>query len=296
MYGALIVEDQVSPDVDHDITAIIDDWRLQQDGQFVDDFSNQHDMGHEGRLGNFARAIFTHKTVQQGDRIRLRLINAATARVFPLRLDGLKGKVVALDGMALDAPSKLSQVTLAPAQRVDVIADVVDVPQIVFSSRQGDYFLGEIAVDGYNSTRQPSKIGALPQPNLSKPDLNTPHRLTLDMQGGAMGGRHYGTDIWAFNDVSGLPPKPFAVFRSGETAKISLVNSTAFPHGIHLHGQHFFELDDDGLLGVFRDTTLVDAGQSRDIACVFDNPGRWLLHCHMLGHQAAGMRTWIEVV
>ena len=73
------------------------------------------------------------------------------------------------------------------------------------------------------------------------------------------------------------------------------MNDTRFPHGIHLHGHHFFEVGADGNLGALRDTTLVDAGETRDIVCVFDNPGNWLLHCHMLGHQAAGMKTWVEV-
>jgi FtsP/CotA-like multicopper oxidase with cupredoxin domain len=44
------------------------------------------------------------------------------------------------------------------------------------------------------------------------------------------------------------------------------------------------------------DTILVEAGQSVKIACVFDNPGKWLLHCHMLAHQATGMKTWVEVI
>jgi FtsP/CotA-like multicopper oxidase with cupredoxin domain len=74
-----------------------------------------------------------------------------------------------------------------------------------------------------------------------------------------------------------------------------MVNDTRFPHGIHLHGHHFHELDPDGAPGALRDTSLVNPGQSQDIACVFDNPGKWLMHCHMLGHQAAGMKTWVEV-
>jgi len=49
-------------------------------------------------------------------------------------------------------------------------------------------------------------------------------------------------------------------------------------------------------LGDLRDTTLVDAGASRDIICVFDNPGRWLLHCHMLSHAVGGMRTWVNFI
>ena len=26
-----------------------------------------------------------------------------------------------------------------------------------------------------------------------------------------------------------------------------------------------------------------------------DNPGKWMVHCHMLEHQAAGMAAWFEV-
>ena len=113
--------------------------------------------------------------------------------------------------------------------------------------------------------------------------------------GGAMGRRHGGDNIWAFNNVSDLPADPFGSFKRGETARMTLVNDTAFAHAVHLHGHHFFEANSDGTPGDLRDTTLVDAGKSRDVICVFDNPGRWLLHCHMLSHAVGGMRTWVNV-
>lgn len=295
LYGAIIVEETSPPDVDHDITAIIDDWRIQSDGQLSDDFGNRHDMGHEGRMGNFARAIFSQSQVRKGDRVRIRLINAATARIFPLRLAGLKGKIVALDGMPLTTPTNFEELVIAPAQRVDVIADVADTLQVIFATGRGDYLLGELSLNGVNSERKPSPIAPLPPANIQAPDLRTGKHLILEMQGGAMGARHAGSDIWAFNGISGLPPSPFASVKRGETVLITLKNPTAFPHGIHLHGNHFAELDTDGGIGPLRDTTLVDAGQSQTIACAFENPGRWLLHCHMLGHQAAGMKTWVEV-
>ena len=115
------------------------------------------------------------------------------------------------------------------------------------------------------------------------------------MMGGAMGGRPGGANVWSFNDVSDLQQDPFAAIERGETVRITLVNDTAFPHGIHLHGHHFYEVAPDGSLGDRRDTTLVVAGESRDVLCVFDNPGRWLIHCHMLSHSIGGMRTWVEV-
>ena len=110
-----------------------------------------------------------------------------------------------------------------------------------------------------------------------------------------MGGQHPGEDIWSFNGVSDLPDQPWLKAERGTAVQISLVNDTSFPHGIHLHGQHFYEITDDGSLGAFRDTSLVNARESRDILCVFENSGKWLLHCHMLGHSATGMKTWVEV-
>jgi FtsP/CotA-like multicopper oxidase with cupredoxin domain len=64
---------------------------------------------------------------------------------------------------------------------------------------------------------------------------------------------------------------------------------------MHLHGHHFRRLGADGAPGPLRDTTLVAPGDRANIAFVADNPGAWLLHCHMLEHSAAGMSTWIEV-
>ena len=295
LYGPLIVEEPTPPRVDHDITAMVDDWRIEETGGLMDGFGAMHDFAHAGRLGNYAKVILSRDTVQIGDRIRLRLINTATARVFPLKLEGLDGNVVALDGMPLAEPRPLDELMLAPAQRVDVIGNVTGPVDFLFVARDGLYELGGIAVEGTNGTPIAEVIRALPAANIATPNDQPEHRLTLKMEGGAMGGRHAGDDIWAFNGVSGMPDAPLAQFKIGETAEFDLVNDTSFPHGIHLHGHHFHELNADGSLGDLRDTTLVDARQSRKIAVVFDNPGKWLLHCHMLGHQASGMKTWVQV-
>ncbi|WP_164662125.1 multicopper oxidase family protein [Tropicibacter sp. Alg240-R139] len=302
LYGPLIVKELTLPDVDHDLIVMIDDWRMIEDGTLADGFENMHDQAHQGRLGNFARALVEPVTqVRRGDRARLRLINVATDRIFPVELEGVEGKVVALDGMPLVDPQELSGLILAPAQRADIIADVTSAAPIsfVFPTRDGPYLLGEIPVEGANTTRQPSEISALTPNEIATPDTDNAVSLTLTMEGGAMSRRMMqgmmGGDIWTFNGQSGLTNTPLHRFERGQTARIHLKNDTRFPHGIHLHGHHFFEVEADGNLSAFRDTTLVDAGEARDILCVFDNPGRWLLHCHMLGHQAAGMKTWVEV-
>ncbi|WP_282094144.1 multicopper oxidase family protein [Epibacterium ulvae] len=302
LYGPLIVDELTPPDVDHDLIVLIDDWRMTEAGTLADGFENMHDQAHQGRLGNYARALVEPSTpVRRGDRVRLRLINVATDRIFPVEIEGVDGKIVANDGMPLVSPQELSSLILAPAQRADIIADVTSPDQIafMFPTQDGPYLLGEIPVEDANTERQPSEISALPPNEVTQPDLDNAVSLTLTMEGGAMSRRMMqgmmGGDIWAFNGQSGLTDTPFHLFERGQTACIRLVNDTRFPHGIHLHGHHFFEVGADDGLGAIRDTTLVDAGETRDIVCVFDNPGKWLLHCHMLGHQAAGMKTWVEV-
>ncbi len=294
MMGPLIVEDDLPPDVDHDITVLMSDWRLQEDGALSDEFTDMHSVAHGGYMGNFARAFLSQDEVRAGDRVRLRLINAATNRIFSLAISGVNGSIVALDGMALAQPRSLEEIVLAPAQRADLIVDVSGPVGFDMMTRQGPYRLADLAVVGTNADRVTSPIPALSQPDLPVPSEPTQH-LTLTMMGGAMGSRHGGDNIWAFNNVSDLQPEPFGSFQRGETVRITMVNDTSFPHGIHLHGHHFFEVDANGAFGDLRDTTLVNAGESRDIICVFDNPGRWLLHCHMLSHAVGGMRTWVTV-
>ncbi len=294
MMGPLIVEDDTPPDIDHDITVLLSDWQMQEDGSLSEEFTDRHSVAHGGYMGNFARAFLSKEQVQVGDRVRFRLINAATNRIFPTLVSGVSGSVVALDGMALAEPRPLTELVLAPAQRADLIVDITGPVGFDMVTRQGSYRLADLAVIGTNTDRQAGPILALMSPELPEPNEPTQH-LTLTMMGGAMGGRHGGDNIWAFNNVSDLKADPFGSFERGETVRITMVNDTSFPHGIHLHGHHFYEVSGNDALGDLRDTTLVDAGESRDIICVFDNPGRWLLHCHMLSHAVGGMRTWVNV-
>ena len=294
MMGPLIVEDDTSPDVDHDITVLLSDWLIGEDGSLSDEFTDMHSVAHDGYMGNFARGFLSKEQVKMGDRVRFRLINAATNRIFTTSVSGVTGSILALDGMALAAPRPLTELVLAPAQRADLIVDITGPVGFDMVTRQGSYRLADLAVSGTNIDRKAGPIVALTPPDLPTPSEPTQH-LTLTMMGGAMGGRHGGDNIWAFNNISDLQADPFGSFQRGETVRITMVNDTSFPHGIHLHGHHFYEIGGDDTLGDLRDTTLVNAGESRDIICVFDNPGRWLLHCHMLSHAVGGMRTWVNV-
>mgnify|MGYP000338828440 CR=1 FL=1 len=125
--GALVVEEaDGGPEVDSDEVLLIDDWRLAEDAQIAGGFGNMHDWAHAGRVGNWITVNGNgdwRTSVQRHSRHRLRLVNTANARIFSLEAQGLAGWIVALDGMPLDAPQPLGHLTLAPAQRADIIVD-----------------------------------------------------------------------------------------------------------------------------------------------------------------------------
>ena len=295
LYGPLIVEERHPPDVDADIIVMIDDWWMEQSGELRDDFNSMFHFSHGGRLGNYAKAIVSQSSVVEGDRVRLRLINTANARVFPIDISGVEGNLVALDGMPLKAVQPIDTIHLAPAQRADIIADVIDDIDFSFWTGQEHYPLATINAEGSNPATRAIPIAPLPPNNVATTNGDADMHVTLRMQGGAMGGRHPGDDIWSFNGTSGLQDSPWLQLQRDTAVKMTLVNDTSFPHGIHLHGHHFYEMDGKASLGPLRDTTLVDARGNRDILCVFNNPGKWLLHCHTLGHSATGLKTWVEV-
>lgn len=106
LHGALIVEEHEPPVVDRDITWILDDWRLDRDASIRGGFGNYMDLSHAGRIGNTVTVngkIAEAFAVRAGERIRLRLINAANARIFALEFSGHSPRIIALDGQPVAA-------------------------------------------------------------------------------------------------------------------------------------------------------------------------------------------------
>ena len=103
--------------------------------------------------------------------------------------------------------------------------------------------------------------------------------------------------VWAFNGEAGLTEAPLAKYQRGQTVRIRMVNTTAWPHAMHFHGHHVREVAHSKRqpLPYWRDTVLMLPQEEITVAFIAHNPGKWMCHCHMLEHQAGGMATWYEV-
>ncbi len=320
--GALIVEEAEPPAVDRELLWTIQDWRLTDDAQIAPGFNNRMEAAMDGRVGNTVTIngrVPDTVNVRAGERIRLRLLNAAIARIMALRFEGHRPTTVALDGQPCEPHEPVDgRILLGPAMRADVILDMQGEPgrwyQVVddFYDRLA-YTLVRLEYDKAAPARlHPSDASLrLPSNPVPRPNLKTASVHEVQLQGGMMGGTGMGGGMmgmggnaaWAINGQSmtgdgnpGMPPL-FEIAR-GRSCILDMRNDTAWWHPMHLHGHSFQVLDRDDRPerhGVWGDTVLVRPRERVRVAFVADNPGDWMLHCHVMEHQVGGLMTIIRV-
>ncbi len=77
--------------------------------------------------------------------------------------------------------------------------------------------------------------------------------------------------------------------RQGEKVRFTFINDSMMHHPMHLHG-HFFRLvTSAGSLSPMKHTIDVPPMTSHTIEFAADEPGDWMMHCHVLYHLAIGM-------
>ena len=337
LYGPLIVRDSDEISGDRDVLIVADDWLINEEEQIdATSFGSLGHWSHGGRLGNalsingkFAPSL----PIPSAGPVRLRLINTANARILTFELssaasgdmpgdqsgdqagdpsDNLVLRVINIDGSPC-APFDVDRVTLGPAQRVDLeISDASQLKTLLEISTGQTLEAASftpVATVQTEQTRLTESRPYYPQPNTANAKL-----VDIHMQGGAMGnlssaifeGEMRGLrdlamneqKLWAFNGHIGGYDHILAEINLGEVVVVRVWNDSAWPHSMHLHGQHFwvnsreFGTEQRPLL---RDTYLMQPREKADLVFVADNPGMWLFHCHMLEHHASGMGGVIAV-
>lgn len=130
--GPLIVEERDPPPFDRELVWMIMDWRLGADGQISAGFGNMVEAGMAGRIGNTVTingVVPADEPIRAGERVHIRLINGALARIMALRFQGHRPVVVAIDGQPCDPHEPADgRLLLGPAMRVDVVLDMQGEP------------------------------------------------------------------------------------------------------------------------------------------------------------------------
>ncbi|MBS0247335.1 MAG: multicopper oxidase domain-containing protein [Proteobacteria bacterium] len=236
--------------------------------------------------------------VESGGRVRLRIINGATATAFTIDTGRIGGSLIAVDGQNVE-PVEGSRFPITMGQRLDIRLEVPHGTHAfpILALREGAREQTGIILAPRRSAVR--KIDLLATANAPVVDLKIEQALRaarplsqraadkrFDMQlSGDM--QRY---VWA------LKTTPKLVVRKGDRVEVTMTNASMMAHPMHLHGHHFQVVAIDGkrFAGAVRDTVHIPPMRSVTVAFDAGNPGQWAFHCHHLYHMAAGMMATVS--
>ncbi len=301
--GVIIVDPVEKLPWSQDLVWLLDDWLLQKDGTIYSQFNTPHDLMHDGRWGNAVTVNGKWKPevlVSPGERIRLRLINGANARVFLPDFAGLKAAVIAVDGRPVSSLFPYETFYLAPGNRIDLDLTIpADAAGNTFEVK--DTFtrkalpIAMISVKNEKAVKTPvfetpTNKGYIPAALFEHAAVAKTWELNA-IRGGQFGiGWSMNRKLWPDADLANLP--------IGRPQKIIFNNSSSRLHPMHIHGAFFRVLEINGNPAVepfTRDTVLIGPNESITIGLVPEHDGVWLTHCHIQSHAEAGMMSTVTV-
>ena len=309
LYGALIIRPAKDPlEGIHERLLVLSDNRFTANGSV--DLPGHMSMagsidaqnGREGEVLFINGHTMPSMSIRPGELQRLRIINAAAARVFRLAIPGQKMIHVGNDGGLFEKPREVEELLLANSERVEVLvrggepgtrAILRTLPYDRYSpqTRPKDWEQTRDLLEIKTTTDAPAPAFAIPQSlRVVRPiDISkvAAHRTIvfsqgminnklMDMKRVDVRGRLNTTEIWQVENV------------------------VTMDHPFHLHGFQFQVLDRDGVAEPYvswKDSVNVPRHGKVRFAVRFENfPGRWMFHCHILDHEDMGMMGILELL
>jgi FtsP/CotA-like multicopper oxidase with cupredoxin domain len=305
LYGVIRVRGNDEPAADSERILVLDDSRVAPDGtvsETLDDTSKM--MGREGKTLLVNGVPSARLPIEAGSLARFRILNVANGRFFNLRVAGQKLRVLGTDGGHFATPFDVDTLLISPGERYDVMVkmDGAAGTELALTNEAYDR--------GHDSGGAPpmevmrfvlSKASQLSDKTFPSAFPATP-RLA-DPPGGMgveLNEMLRGEDVvFTINGKAFPDVPPFAV-PLGQVRAIDITNKSEMDHPFHLHGFFFQVLAKDGAAVppeqlVDKDTVIVRAKSTMRIVARFDEPGKWMYHCHILEHGEAGMMGEIDV-
>jgi len=246
--------------------------------------------------------------VRQGERVRLRLINASADHTHVIRLAGHRLRVTHTDGNPLVQAVEVEAVPIAPSERYDVQV-VAGQPGawFLYCAEPGHAAAGEqvaVLYEGHEGRKPEAPVEGIAGLDLwhygwgrGRGDLpratGRERSFELLLSGGMMG-----SDVWTINGKQYPRTDPLRV-RKGDRVRVRFENHSMEAHPMHLHGQSFKVLAVNGAR--YREPLVKDSVDIEphmgavDIEFTAHNPGDWFLHCHKPMHMDGGMITLAQI-
>lgn len=359
IYGAIVIRPPQKIAVDHDVAVVISDWSDEDALQILKNLRKDGDYylykkntirsvwgainAKPGSLKNFLYNEWTRMggmdysdvgydaflingqqqakllNAKKGDRVRLRVVNAAASTYFHVNLGDQSFDVVATDGMDV-VPVKKKEFLIGMAETYDLEFTLPENKSYEFKIIAQDA-TGEAS--GFIGNGEPEKVPPRPaldfyatmdhsahgehaghvmppaDPHvLAIDELRSPvntrypehlkrHDVTLVLDGDM---ERY---VWHINGKA-IHEERSITINENDVVKFTLVNNTMMHHPMHLHGHFFRVYNGQRAFAPLKHTIDVAPHTTRTIEFLANEPGEWMLHCHNLYHLKTGMARVIS--
>jgi len=327
--GMILVEDEQAGNLSlpqdygvDDIPLVIQDRRFADDGTF--EYLTSMRDGMMGMMGDtmLVNGTLNPHFVATTDSLRLRILNGSNSRIYILKFsDGRKFHQIASDGGLLEHPVETTAITLAPAERAEIIVDVSNGRPVILQSTtppqggmmgggmmrrimgsQTDFDILDIRPDQgrKKAIEFPRRLTTLEIPDPTAAVRTRKFTLGMGMGMGMMGGG--GMTI---NGRAMDKNRIDEVVRLGTEEVWVIENPTMLTHPFHIHDVQFRILDRMGtppfpVEAGLKDTVVVPPGEQVRLLLGFadyaDVDLPYMYHCHNLEHEDAGMMGQFTVV
>ncbi|WP_298591804.1 multicopper oxidase family protein [uncultured Kocuria sp.] len=325
LYGAIVVEDPDPAPVARERVLVVSDITLDGSGNLAEVSPPQRMMGREGETVLVNGQVRPEATAAPGERELWRVVNACPSRYLRLTLDGQTVRLFGRDLGRLPEPVELTEVTLAPGNRVELLVDTREgtstlraapVERGSMDGMMGGMMDGAMPGDGPGNDEpidlltlevagdRAADAGPVPAgPSLR--DLReepVEARRTLDFAMGGMGGM--GGMMGSMRGPGGMMSftidgQEFDAERTDQQVRVgtveewTLTNSSPMDHPMHLHVWPMQVVADGGrdvAAPRWQDVVNIPAFGEVTVRVAFDDfGGRTVYHCHILDHEDLGM-------
>lgn len=321
LYAPLIIDDPDEPGAyDAEWIVVLDDW-IDGTGTTPDDVladlvasgsssGGMHDMGgmagmgDDSSFGDAGDVTYPHFLIngrvgtapdvlraKPGQRLRIRVINAAADTIFAVALGDHRMTVTHTDGFAVQE-QEAGAFYIGMGERYDVVVTLGDgVFPLVSKPIGKDGSALAVVRTGSGPIPSPGRAteiqelagpvllgsGLRPADSTRLPDKDIGQSVDLALSG------KMSTYEWGINGAPYGKNEPIAI-EPGKRVAVQMTNMTMMTHPMHLHG-HTFALSN----GLRKDTVLLTPMQRMVVELEADNPGNWAAHCHNIYHAEAGM-------
>jgi FtsP/CotA-like multicopper oxidase with cupredoxin domain len=311
---------------DADELLVLRDWRVDVN---AGEFNSFYTLRGAARAGSYGAIRSVNGKVNPqivlpaaGD-CRLRLVNPDPTRILRVGVEDAEAAVVAIDGVAA-RPFQLSTWLMAPGTRIDLVLraplDGMEARLVDSADESAPVTMARFV--GQGEPRRltyfdpaPLRRSRVPEPTVAGAQVidfvfemseagrtfaSLANIQGADMAPLCMSERYF----WTINGIpwpdhrnAKLPP-PLAMLPRNRSYVFRMVNKTPFTHPIHIHGHSFKRYASTRQKWTPHnvDTFLLLPGEEAHSAIFADNPGNWMIHCHILEHQESGMMGYFRVV